>query len=286
MAKRFGPNSRKKTARRKRTVTVLLFRAAAALLIVFLALAGSVLLYRKCEPRIMGLVSQINASRNPVVNHVVIKGALPVLPDELLRRAGVLLPLSLDSLKKECFTRIAGAHPWIEQVRLVHNRGGTATIEVRQRRPIALLQCATIRLVDDQGVCMPPEKGVAYEVPLVSGLADSAGRLPGDGLRRLTRFLSEAGQFDSAFAGSVSQLHFGRDGRVTIILAGTPTVVVMQDSAVREGLVRLARVWAMVGSGRHPQRIDLSYTNLAFVTPHGGTRIAGTGGPKGPGTNG
>jgi hypothetical protein len=45
-------------------------------------------------------------------------------------------------------------------------------------------------------------------------------------------------------------------------------------------------LWTMVGNGSYPQRIDISYSTLAFVTPHGAARIAGAGDPKTPGKKG
>jgi cell division septal protein FtsQ len=286
MAKRVGPNHRKKSAKRNRRLASSFFTMAIFCLAIALVLGAFVLLYWNYEPRIMGIVERIKVSRNPSINHVVVKGTLQVLPDELLRKAGITLPLSFDTLKKECLARLKTVHPWIEQVRCVGHRGGTVTLEVRERRPIAFLQSATITLVDDQGVRMPLERGVTYDVPLVSGIKDSAGGLTADGLVRLTRFLAESVRYDPAFAAAVTQLHFECDGRVAVVLEGVPTVVVMRDNAVREGIDRLTMLWTMVGNGSYPQRIDISYSTLAFVTLHGAARIAGAGDPMTPGKKG
>jgi hypothetical protein len=281
MAERIGSNGRKKRALRAKRRRFAVARTVVAVMVALLVSGGGMMLYEKFGARASYFAARVDAWRHPTINRVVVEGTLLVGPDELLRRGGTVLPITLKGLKRVFREKTGSVNPWIEMVRRVRVRGGTATITVIERQPVALLQRGTICLVDRHGVCIPLERGVAHDVPLVSGLSDSTGL---DGIRLLTQrdrvrlvcFLHETSLFDTAFARAMAQLHFKGDGTVGITVTGTPTVVTIREDAVREGLGRLARIWPIVGNDpQQPRSIDLSYRNIAFVTTRGAARMAG-----------
>lgn len=280
MAKRRGPNSRRKSVHRKTRRRSAFAAAAPVLLVVVAGIVGGVMAYANYGARLMSIAGRMVEIRNPSIDRVVVQGSFAVAPEELLRRAGVTLPVTVDKLEKECLKKIAVINPWIGKARLIGAKKGTATLYVSERRPIALLQLGSIWCVDDEGICMPLKRGVSYDLPLASGLRDSTGddgvrRLRASDARRLATVYREIERCDSAFAHTLAQLHFGGDGKVGMTLCGAPTVVFIREDAVAGGLERLARIWAMVATDRQfPQRIDCSYRNLAFVSQAGGARVA------------
>jgi hypothetical protein len=280
MTKRRGPNSRRKSVHRQTKRRTAFAAAAPVLLVVAVCVVAGVMAYAKYGAHLIALAERMNGMRNPSIDRVVVEGSFTMAPEELLRRTGVALPVTVDKLEKECLKKIAKINPWIEKARLTGARKGTATLYISARRPIALLQLGSIWLVDEEGVCMPLKRGVSYDLPLASGLFDSVGndgirRLKTSDARRFATFYNEIGRCDSAFVRTVAQLHFGSDGKVGMTLCGTPTIIFMREDAVAGGLERLARIWAMVATDRQfPQRIDCSYRNLAFVSPAGSARVA------------
>jgi hypothetical protein len=280
MAKRKGPNSRRKSVHRKTKRRTAFTAAAPVLLAVAVCIAVGVMAYAKYGACLMAFAEKLNGMRNPSIDRVVVQGSFAMAPEELLRRTGVRLPVTVDKLEKECLKKIAVLNPWIKRARLIGTKRGTATLYLSERRPIALLQLGSIWLVDEEGICMPLKRGVSYDLPLASGLRDSIGndgvrRLRASDAKRLATFYNEIGRCDSAFAREVAQLYFGNDGKVGMTLCGTPTIIFMREDAVAGGLERLARIWAMVATDRQfPQRIDCSYRNLAFVSPASSARVA------------
>jgi hypothetical protein len=280
MSERRGPNRRRKAAHRKARRRSAFAVAMPVLLIAAVCIATGIMVHAHYGTRLAALAARMNGMRNPSIDRVVVEGSFAMAPEELLRRAGITLPVTVEKLEKECLKKIAEINPWIEKARLVGSKKGTATLFVSERRPVALLQLGTVWLVDDAGICMPLKRGVSYNLPLASGLRDSVGN---DGIRRLTvsdarrlvTFYSEIDRCDSAFAHTVAQLHFSKGGKVSMTLCGAPTIIFMREDAVAGGLELLARIWAMVATeARFPQRIDCSYRNLVFVSPAFGARVA------------
>jgi hypothetical protein len=273
MAERRGPNRRKKAARRKARRRSVFARALPVLCIAAACVAAGMTVNNRYGAHLAVIAERMNEIRDPSIDRVVVQGSFSVNVDELLRNSGVTLPVTADKLKKEYLKKMTAANPWIEKVRCIGAKKGMATLQVSERRPIALVQLGSVWLVDEAGICMPLKRGVSYECPLVSGLRDSVG---GDGIRRLKAFdarrlallCEEIDKCDSAFARTVAQLNFGGDGRVCMTLCGTPTAIFIGENAPAQGLERLTRIWNMVATGRRfPRSIDCSYRNIAFVSP-------------------
>ena len=230
--------------------------------------------YKDQLPAIDGIADRLKLKHATVENDVM-QGAVHVTPEEIIRRSGMKLPVTMDQLKREYLYVLSRTSPWIEKVHLMTAKKGAVTLGVVERRPVALVQMrdgAEVALVDAEGVCLPLDPEAVRELPLVSGLADSIGEF---GVRRLTsgdcgrmnRFFSTAAEVDSAFLHHITQAHFTPDGIARIKVAGSPTVIMLDEGDAARGLQRLLLVWeATVGDSLRPGRIDLSCRNLAFVS--------------------
>lgn len=245
--------------------------AVAAMAVVSAALCISE--WNRLKNGCISVASDLGIMRFFTVNAVSIRGTAHLCPDELVRRCGIKLPLSIRDFKDEYLKRFSAANPWIEKARLVSAWGGTAVLAVQERVPVAMLQATNIFLVDALGVCLPLEPGIAYTLPLMSGLRDSV--LP-DGSRRLTaastgrmnRFLEETAASDSSLASEITQARFGGDGRVTMVFEESPTVVIVKENETAVCFDRLRHIGELLrGDSAAVSRIDCSYRNLAFVTP-------------------
>ena len=280
MGKRLGANVRKKRAERRKKRpshrSGFMRYMSTGVLYAGLFAAGTALLvrYKDHLPGIDGIADRLKLKRATVEN-VVMQGAVHVTPEEIIRRSGMKLPVTLDQLKREYLYVLSRTSPWIEKVHLMTAKKGAVTLGVVERRPVALVQMrdgAKVALVDAEGVCLPLDPQAVRELPLVSGLADSIGEY---GIRRLTagdcgrmnRFFSTAAEVDSAFLRHITQVHFTPDGIARIKVAGSPTVITIDEKDAVLGLQRLIMVWeATAGDSLRPGRIDLSCRNLAFVS--------------------
>jgi hypothetical protein len=285
MGKRKGANGRKKKGGETRGRRTMPF---AALLFVAIAIAGCVMIGRY-GPRLQALVHRLDGLKTAMAQQVEIQGAVQVVPEELVRRSGIVFPVSLDQLKKVHLAALQDASPWIDKIKIIRVRNGRVVIGISERKPVAMLQsCGTqagaVYLVDACGVCLPLGAGAVYQLPLVSGLQDSTG---GDGIRRITaagvvrmnRFFNDvAAAGDAAFANKITQLHFGRAPLLRVMHEGSITVVVINENDIAGCMENYTGIRETIrNDSQEPLRIDLAYRNLAFVTPNTVSQSAGAG---------
>jgi len=287
MGKRLGANVRKKKAERKKRPlrrSGFMRYMSTGILYAGLFAAGTALLvrYKDQLPGIDGIAGRLKLKR-ATVESIVMKGAVHETPEEIIRRSGMKLPVTLDQLKREYLYVLSKTSPWIEKVHLMTAKKGTVTLGIVERRPVALVQMrdgAKVALVDAEGVCLPLDPQAVRELPLVSGLADSVGeygvrRLTAGDCGRMNRFFITAAEVDSAFMRHITQAHFTPDRIARIKVAGSPTVITLDEKDAARDLQRLMLVWeATGGDSLRPGRIDLSCRNLAFVSTGSACRPA------------
>jgi hypothetical protein len=230
--------------------------------------------------------------RPVMAQQVVLQGAVQVNPGELIKRSGIVFPVSMDQLTKVYLGTLQSASPWVEKIKVVgtHGKNGVVILGIRERKPVAMLlsggmQAGSVCLVDASGVCLPLGAKTAHDLPLVSGLADSTG---GDGVRRLVpaaaarmnRFFHDVAAYDGSFAKRVSQVNFGRATVpiVRIMLGGSATVLVIDENDYAGCIEKYMSLReTLQGDSLQPARIDLAYRNLAFVTPETVPQPSGAG---------
>jgi cell division septal protein FtsQ len=272
MAKRIGANGRKKmTARHgKRGGS----KGLAALgICAAIVLAGALALQGHADRYLSRIASELGGARLFPVKNVVVEGSTHLTGEELLKRAGIKLPLTLQQIKRDHLGALLAASPWIDKVSLARTWGGTLKLGISEREPVALAQAEKICFVDASGMFLPLDARSALELPLVSGLRDSTGadhvrRFTASGRERMNRFFAEAKKFDGALARRITQVQFGDNESTRILLEGSPTTVVINENETAGCLQRLMSMWKVVQTDSiPPARIDLAYRNLAFVTP-------------------
>jgi cell division septal protein FtsQ len=281
MGKRIGANKRKKMTqhREKRHPAVSIFLPA--IILGLAAAAGLALMFDPIIERIENMIAAPVHLKSSTVQSIVLQGAVHIKPEEILQRSGLKLPVTLDRLRHEYLDKFSKVNPWIGRVCLIQEREGAATLGIVERKPVAMVQTGGIVLVDTEGVCMPLDPKSILDLPLVSGLRDSAGndgsrRLTGTDRGRMNRFLNDAEPFNAVFARRITQVNFRPDRTVRIMLSGSPAVVLLDENSTADRLGRLMQMWETVeGDSLPPARIDLSYRNLAFVTPAGVLAQAG-----------
>jgi cell division septal protein FtsQ len=277
MAKRMGANGRKKNAGRrstkktKRFAGVSLFSGAVAALLVagFLAVG-------RYGHHFQSLVTRFTGHRSSAAQLVVIQGAVQVDPAALLKKCGIVSPVTIEELNKGYLAALRNANPWIEKIRIVGVRDGKIVLGICERKPVAMIPSRKgVRLVDANGVLLPLAAKTEYRLPLVSGLEDSVGengicRLTDAGCSRMNGFFRDAAANDKGFIARVTQLNFAppTTSIVRFMLDGCAAVVVADERDIAGCLEKFTNLWESVkNDSLPPARIDLAYRNLAFVVP-------------------
>jgi hypothetical protein len=107
MSERRGPNRRRKAAHRKARRRSAFAVAMPVLLIAAVCIATGIMVHAHYGTRLAALAARMNGMRNPSIDRVVVEGSFAMAPEELLRRAGITLPVTVEKLEKECLKKIA-----------------------------------------------------------------------------------------------------------------------------------------------------------------------------------
>ena len=279
MGKRIGANSRKRKAQRRGKrlkKNGFMKNLSTGVLYAGMFAAGTALLvrYKDRLPDLTGIADRLTP-KHAKVERVVMQGAVHMSSEEIIRRSGIRLPVTMEQLKREYLYVLSKTSPWIEKVQLMTAKKGSVVLGITERKPVAMVRMQTgakIALVDADGVCIPLDPRAVRDLPLVSGLSDSIGecgvrQLTAENCGRMNRFFGCAAAVDSAFLRRITQAHFTPDRTVRIMVAGSPTVITVDEDDAALRLQHLLTVWETISADSlRPGRIDLSCRNLAFVS--------------------
>jgi hypothetical protein len=275
MGKRIGANERKRKSERTRRHCPGLIRFCCAGATLLAVCGGAAVLYGKYEGRLQDLRNMVENIRNTNVDSITITGAVHLTPAEIMKRSGIRLPVAFDRLKRDGGDAVRETSPWFETVTFARTHKGAVTIVIRERRPVAMQQTARsgkLSLVDAHGACLPIDPRVSLDLPLVSGLADSvddggARTLTKNDCGRMVAFFASVAAFDSSFARRITQVNFSPLHTIRLVLAGSPTTIVVDESDIAGRLQRFRQLQeTLLADSLPPSRVDLTYRNLAFVT--------------------
>ncbi len=271
MAKRKGVNSRKKNVQRKKKVASKLRRMVPVIgiccvvaVLIGLALCGGKLGYGK-------LVAAIDGSSFLTIKKITVTGNEHIAAASIVEQCNFGTIRKLYHLKPDSIVAVLNTDPWISRARCVKRWWGEVVIDVRERKPIALLHSGTVHLIDDEGVILPVEPGKTYELPMLSSMPVGKGR---DGrqhcdsvvFERARRLITAIRNEDGALLKRISQMDMQpADGARCRFAAGNAEVTIGADVGARQlrNLRHLLGVLDSEGSG--PKVIDMRYQNLAFV---------------------
>jgi cell division septal protein FtsQ len=272
MHKRMGANRRKKAAEKRRApagapsrrFSVIAVGVVAAVAIVA---AGAFVVV----PRI---AARLDHSQSFVVKSIAVES--PNLYDkaDIVKLSGLTTGMRMSDVRADSVVaRLKPLH-WISTVRVMRQYPDKVTLLLTPRAPLAFVSAGAVLVADKDGVLLPPLVGLRTDLPMVSGLvpdasADPQGhqRLRADDVRQLKRVLSQIARSDRETSSRVTQVDFSRSSVVRLVLAGPATVVDLDLLQLRGRLANLQRLFdALANAGQPPpSRIDLCYSNLAFV---------------------
>ncbi len=269
--KRTGANHRIESMSRQRSkkrAAGKLIRRCVVAAIVLAAAGGAAL------GAINGLKKASDLARNIEwlqVRTVRVRGARMVDTAAVLSAADITIGTPLTRLADKKIAARIETLAWVKKAAVRRQIPSTVTIAIKEREPIAMLSRGRVYLVDHEGVLFPMTPGVYIEAPIVFGLEDTVdsrgrARLNDHSIQRLSATVAQIQASDTRAAKGVTQIFFGNKGVVRLRFEAGSTLAIMSEDRMTSGFKQLGRVLDEARErGEMPRRVNLRYSNLAFV---------------------
>jgi len=206
------------------------------------------------------------------VKEIKVRGAKNVAEDKVLALSGLKPGMKIFQINGKKVDTLLSSNPWVENVKLVRNLSGFISLEINERKPIAIVNLGNIYQIDIHGMVLPLTDGANLSLPLVSGLKDTVdylGRqvIRADHLKRLKTFYRQVRDVDGDMMNRISQVDLSDAEKVRITFQSSPTLFELETESLALRLSHLKRLLeVIVDMAQLPARINLCYQNLAFVT--------------------
>jgi len=218
-----------------------LLLALAAVLLIGGGLSSAVLFYH-----------WLRASDFFQVTAIDITGNQEVDKNTILQLAGVDAHANLLALDLEVISPKIRGYAWIEEVKLWKEWPSHLHIEVRERRPLALINTKNgLYYVDSKGHPFAMLNGqTEIDFPVITGLEDSVtvkGKTVEidtlEPVRAALQFIGYAAKGTSALpAQNISEIHYDENQQVILFLADRPFPIFLNKELGKKAYNRLAKV--------------------------------------------
>lgn len=200
------------------------------------------------------------------VQDLKLEGNRRVSREQLLAWIGWRENVSIWDVDPLALQRRLTQHPWIRGATVQRILPRRVRIQVRERRPVALVQVnGAFQYVDRLGKLLGPLlPGEAPDLPVISGIDEFADReLAPVHVHRALQLLRVCEQLQ--YSDTISQVQIGQKGLVVVPLHPR-VVIVLGWGRLEEKLRRLARIFAAwEGHVDQLREVDLSFPNVAVL---------------------
>lgn len=183
---------------------------------------------------------------------IELEGHVRLGREEILAQAGLALGQNVFDVAPEDAEAALIEHPWIAEASVTRRLPGSYAIEIRERRPVALLALGDVFLVSESGEvfkAVGPEDPI--DLPVITGIERE--RFTRDRVYR-TSILLEAVALLSDYRGAglsrrepIGELHVERDDGLSLYIGADATYVRLGHGPFREKLGRLRTVLDELG---------------------------------------
>ena len=203
-----------------------------------------------------------------VLGTVQVEGNLRIADADILHLADVQPGESMWDVSPNLVRTRLNAHPWIHRAMVRRDGPGRIVIEVRERKPIAIVRFGQLHYVDRRGHVLG-ELGAedSRNLPMITGLEGDLRRayapvaLPR--VAQLLRWCERRGSIDE-----LSEIHVDREDGVTMYPLENDVAVHLGWGRWREKLSRSARVFeAWKGRIAQLAAVDVSLPETVIVRP-------------------
>jgi len=221
------------------------------------------------------LWTKVKAHPYFLVTSVEVEGNRRTPDDEILALAGVHPEQSMWDISARTIGLRVQAHPWVQRAKARVEASGRVVIEVRERKPIAIVRFDQLYYVDRRGHVLGPLVAEdSRNFPIITGLEEKAHRafapvaLPRTA--QLLRWCERRGTIDG-----LSEVHVDHDAGITMYPADVNVAVELGWGHWRDKLSRSARVFA-AWQGRLDRlaAVDVSFREIVIVRMRDGQEMA------------
>jgi len=118
---------------------------------------------------------QVISTPRLAVTHLSVSGALRSQPREIIRLAGIEEGQNIFSFSSSKVARRVGQNPWVIETHVKRRLPGTVRIEIKERRPVAIVKMKGLFVMDSEGTVFKKlAHGERLDLPLVTGLGLNA----------------------------------------------------------------------------------------------------------------
>lgn len=272
MGKRLGANGRKKNAARKVKVKSAAKKIGMRIFIALLGITAVIVLFTYSYRGIINVVLNVKKSQVFDIKTIEIAGNKHIDKQMILDKCGISDSTRSFSVKEENVRAALIKNPWIENVKVGKSIDGKVTIKIKERKPVALVNLGAIYYIDRDGYIFPMAKNVISEMPIIYGLKDTINgsgirKVRVDDMKRVKAFIKAALSVNNEFFQSITQIDVSEKNKIKLSFQANTTIVELSDDNLETRLGQLLRLEKLVQSGSClPEKIDLSYQNIAFVT--------------------
>jgi len=195
----------------------------------------------------------LRASPHFAIQHIEIRGNQHMSSEAVLETAGIALGQNVFAVAPEEVKRRLMQQPWIESV-VVHRRlAGSFSIELRERRAVALLALSELYLVSDDGVAFKPlAAGDPYDMPIITGIeltqVTEDRRASASALMSVVALLHDYQDAGLWRREVISEIHVEQDGALSLYVGSDATQVRLGKPPFRQKLERLQEVISLLSS--------------------------------------
>jgi cell division protein FtsQ len=272
MGKRVGANNRKKITERKVKLRSGVKTASAGGVKVTIVIAAISLAAFACVKGYSKAKAALDRSSYFTVSGVQVQGASIIPAAEIIKRCGIKEKMKTYKIKTDSVTAAMMTDSRIESVKLIRKIGGGIVLKIIERKPVALVNLGVIFQVDRNGMLFPLASGILSDLPIVSGVKDtidSSGRrkLTCESMNRIKNFFDTGRASGGSIMNRISQINFLNSEKILVALQSHSTLIEMSDSQLAEKFQKLINIEYLLQNDQNaPARINLCYSNLAFVT--------------------
>jgi cell division protein FtsQ len=272
MAKRLGANGRKRNADRKVKVKSAAKKIGMRIFIALFGITALTVLFIYSYKGIITVALNVKNSQVFDIKAIEVAGNKHIEKQMVLEKCGISDSTRSFSVKENDVRAALIKNPWIENVKVGKTLNGKVTIKIKERKPVALVNLGAIYYIDRDGYIFPLAKNVISEMPIIYGLKDTIDgsgirKVRVDDMKRVKAFIKAALSVNNEFFQSITQIDLSDKYKIKLSFQAYTTLVELSDVNLETRLGQLLRLEKLVQSGsRLPEKIDLSYQNIAFVT--------------------
>lgn len=204
------------------------------------------------------------------VRDVEVEGTRHTTPGAVAATLRPLVGRNLLELDLAEVARRAGADPWVREASVKRVFPHTLRVSVLERRPAALAVLGGIvKVVDEDGVPMGPAgPGLAYDLPVLTGLEGLDGGARAAALARGVVVLRELAATSAGFPGRISELDLSAPDRVVVVPAGDGPRLLLDPDDVGRNLPDWLAMQADIARRTGPlDYVDLRWDRRIALKP-------------------